>query len=128
MVAAIVVALAAAWGVGEVAGYPKSLNLSLQQAPLFYLVYFVSMLIGNVVACVCSDEALVTLSIGVEVLNALLLLPVLGFLYLLARKAIPEEHKLQGREAAVYGITFAVIVVICWGSTIYSIATGKSMG
>ena len=39
---------------------------------------------------------LVALSIGVEVMNALMLPMVLGFLVALAVKALPPEHRLRG--------------------------------
>ncbi len=39
---------------------------------------------------------LVTLNIGVEVMNALMLPLVLGFLILLAIRMLPKEHRLRG--------------------------------
>ena len=44
---------------------------------------------------VVSGVNLVSLSVGVQVMNALLLPIVLGFLYLLARR-LPEPHRLKG--------------------------------
>ncbi len=94
MVAAIVVSLACAWGFGEVTGYNHSLECCPRQAPWFYGVFTAAVLGGAIVVAVVPD--LVTLNIGVEVMNALLLPLVLGFLILLATRALPVEHRLRG--------------------------------
>ena len=94
MVAAIVVALAAAWGFGEVTGYKHSLELHPQEAPWFYIVFSVGVIGGAVVVGLVPN--LVALSVGVEVANALMLPLVLGFLVALALKALPPAHRLQG--------------------------------
>jgi len=94
MVAAIVVSLASAWGFGEVAGYKHSLEHHPLEAPWFYGV-FTAAVVGGAVA-VALVPNLVTLNIGVEVMNALMLPLVLGFLVLLAIRSLPEEHRLRG--------------------------------
>jgi len=94
MVAAIVVALAAAWGLGEVTGYRRSLESHPREAPWFYLVFTLGVVGGALVVALVPD--LVALSIGVEVMNALLLPVVLGFLVALAVRALPAEHRLRG--------------------------------
>ncbi|HEX7341734.1 MAG TPA: divalent metal cation transporter, partial [Rhodanobacteraceae bacterium] len=78
LVAAIVVALAAAWGLGEVTGYKHSLERHPREAPWFYLVFTVGIVAGALVVGLVPN--LVELSVGVEVMNALLLPIVLGFL------------------------------------------------
>lgn len=94
MVAAIVVSLAAAWGFGEVTGYRHSLENHPMEAPWFYAIYTIGVLAGALAVIVIPN--LVTLSLGVEVMNALLLPLVLGFLVALAVKALPPEHRLRG--------------------------------
>ncbi|MGO8868551.1 MAG: NRAMP family divalent metal transporter [Alphaproteobacteria bacterium] len=94
MVAAIVVSLASAWGFGEVAGYKHSLEHHPLEAPWFYGV-FTAAVVGGAIA-VALVPNLVTLNIGVEVMNALMLPLVLGFLVLLAIRALPEDHRLRG--------------------------------
>jgi NRAMP (natural resistance-associated macrophage protein)-like metal ion transporter len=107
MVAAIVVALAAAWGFGEVAGYRHSLAHRPAQAPWFYAVFSIGVIGGALVVALVPD--LVALSIAVEVMNALLLPLVLGFLVALAVKVLPAEHRLRGADlwlvAAVVALT-----------------------
>jgi hypothetical protein len=51
---------------------------------------------------------LVKLSVAIEVLNALLLPIVLGFLFAVARWSLPPEHRLQGVYAWVVGVTMSV--------------------
>ena len=94
MVAAIVVALAAAWGLGEVTGYRRSLESHPREAPWFYLVFTLG--VGGGALVVALVPNLVALSIGVEVMNALLLPLVLGFLVALAVRALPAGHRLRG--------------------------------
>merc|ERR1712166_1497087 len=50
IIAAIVLACTSAWGIGEVAGYPRSLNLGITEAPAFYIVFTLSLLVGNAAA------------------------------------------------------------------------------
>ncbi len=94
LVAAIVVSLAAAWGFGEVTGYKHSLEHHPLEAPWFYLVYTLGVVGGAAVVYFVPN--LVALSLGVEVMNALMLPLVLGFLVALAVKALPAEHRLRG--------------------------------
>lgn len=106
LIAAIVVSLTAAWGLGEVMGYRRSLQDHPKEAPLFYSVYTLTLIIGGIV--VASDINLIHLSVAVEVMNALLLPIVLGFLFILACKALPEEYRLKGWYAILVGSILAV--------------------
>ena len=99
MVAAIVVSLASAWGFGEVTGYRHSLEHHPLEAPWFYGIYAAAVIGGAVVVDLVPD--LVALNVGVEVMNALMLPLVLGFLVALAFKALPPEHRLRGPYAWV---------------------------
>jgi len=94
MVAAIVVSLASAWGFGEVAGYKHSLEHHPLEAPWFYAVYSAAVL--GAAAGVALVPDLVRLNVGVQVMNALMLPLVLGFLIVLAITALPAEHRLRG--------------------------------
>jgi Mn2+/Fe2+ NRAMP family transporter len=98
LVAAIVVCLTAAWAFGEVLGFRHSLSETPAQAPWFYGAFSVVLAGGG--SLVASGTNLVRLSIGMGVLNALLLPFVLVYLYRLARTAPPEELRLRGAYAA----------------------------
>ena len=57
-----------------------------------------------------SGVNLVSLSVGVQVMNALLLPIVLGFLFLLARRS-PAPYRLKGGYAGLVGAIIAATVV-----------------
>jgi len=58
---------------------------------------------------------LVALSVGVEVMNALLLPLVLGFLVTLSVRALPPEHRLRG----VYFWVVLTVVILTTGLGVY---------
>ena len=108
MVAAIVASLAFAWGMGEVTGYRRSLELHPLEARWFYGVYALCVVSGALIVAVWPD--LVSLNVAVQVMNAFMLPLVLGFLIALAVKALPRAHRLQG----VYlWIVVAVATITC---------------
>lgn len=94
LVASIVASLALAWGLGEVAGYRRSLEDHPLKAKWFYGVYAACLVCGAVLVGVVPN--LVILNIAVEVMNALLLPLVLGFLVALGFKALPPHLRLRG--------------------------------
>lgn len=107
MVATIVVTLTAAWGVGEVTGFRRSLEDHPREAPWFYGIYTMILILAAIL--VSSNMInLVDLSVGIEVMNALLLPIVLGFLFLLARRALPEQYRLKGWYGTLTGIILLI--------------------
>jgi NRAMP (natural resistance-associated macrophage protein)-like metal ion transporter len=122
LVATVVVCLTAAWGVGEVAGFKRSLEHRPSEAPWFYGIFSVCLIAGGVL--VASGVNLVNLSVAVEVMNALLLPIVLGFLFMLAIKALPDPYRLKGAYAWVVG----TIVVVTAGFGVYAGLTGALNG
>ncbi|MDG3014161.1 divalent metal cation transporter [Corynebacteriales bacterium D3-21] len=118
LIAAIVASLTAAWGLGEVTGYKRSLEHSPREAPWFYAVFFVVILAGAMI--VLSGVNLIQLNLWVQVMNALLLPTVLTFLYLLARKALSGRFRLAG---AYRWIVLAIIAATA-GLGVYSAVMG----
>ncbi len=104
LVAAIVSSLAFAWGLGEVAGYRRSLECHPFEARWFYAVYAVCVIGGAALVGMAPD--LVSLNVDVQVMNALLLPVVLTFLVRLAMVALPQAHRLRGWY-------LRVVVVVC---------------
>ena len=109
IVATIVVSLTAARTLGELVGYKHDLDTAAHEAPLFYAVYALTLIVGAFI--VLSGINLVTLSIGVQVMNAMLLPIVLTFLYLLARR-LPAPYRLNGRSATITAVLMMVTVVL----------------
>jgi NRAMP (natural resistance-associated macrophage protein)-like metal ion transporter len=118
LVATIVVSLAVAWGFGEVAGFKHSLGLRPTEAPWFYAVYSAGVVGGAALVAVAPN--LVSLSVRVEVMNALLLPLVLGFLVALAVTALPAERRLRG----AYLWTVVGVSVLTTGLGVYSALAG----
>ena len=117
LVAAIVVTLTAARTLAEVIGAKHSLEDGVFEAPWFYGVYALVLVIAAVV--VVSGVDLVSLSVAVQVMNALLLPIVLGFLFLLARR-LPRPYRLEGTYAWFSGAIITVTVVFA----VYSAVSG----
>jgi NRAMP (natural resistance-associated macrophage protein)-like metal ion transporter len=106
LVAAIVVSLTAAWGLGEITGFKHSLEHKPKDAPWFYVVYCATLILGFIL--IESGINLVDLSVAINVMNALLLPIVLAFLYLLALKALPDKYRLKGVYAWSVGIVLFI--------------------
>jgi Mn2+/Fe2+ NRAMP family transporter len=116
LVAALVVSLAGSWGIGEVLGWRHSLNerVSRKNAK-FYLTYALAHIVGAGIVLTSID--LVSLAVDVEVMNALLLPIVLGFLLALERKALPPEHRMRG----AYRVICTTLCVIVIGFGLYMV-------
>ncbi len=117
LVATIVVTLTAARTMGELLGVKHSLDHAPTEAPWFYGIYTAALVAGG--GFVASGVNLVSLSVGVQVMNALLLPLVLGFLYLLARR-LPQPYRLQGWYAAVV----AAVIWLAAGFGVYAGLSG----
>ena len=114
LVAAIVSSLALAWGVGEVAGYRRSLEYRPFEAKWFYGVY--AACVVGAAALVWFVPDLVWLNIAAQVLNAFLLPLVIGFLVALAVKVLAEPVRLRGSYLWVMiGISTIVIAMGLFG-------------
>ena len=109
LVAAIVSSVAAAWGLAEVFGWKHTLDERPgRQTARFYLTYALAHIAGAVL--VLASVNLVSLSIDVMIMNAMLLPIVLGFLLLLEARALPEEWRMRGlRKYSTWGLCALVM-------------------
>jgi Mn2+/Fe2+ NRAMP family transporter len=109
LVAAIVSSMAAAWGLAEVFGWEHTLNeRPSRQTAKFYLTYALAHIAGA--ALVLASVNLVSLSIDVMIMNAMLLPVVLGFLLLLEARALPQEWRMRGlRKYSTWGLCALVM-------------------
>ena len=99
-------------------GFKHSLEHHPREAPWFYGIFTTLLVLGG--ALVASNVNLVSLGVAMEVMNAVLLPIVLGFLYLLARHALPGALRLQGLYAAfVLGV-----ITITAGFGLYAAING----
>jgi Mn2+/Fe2+ NRAMP family transporter len=107
LVAAIVVSLALAWGMGEITGYRHSLEHHPLRARWFYGIYTSCVIGGAVLVAIWPD--LVALNIAVQVVNVLIMPVILGLLIALAARALPPSCRLRG--------VYLWVVVIVWTVT-----------
>ena len=110
-VAAIVVSLAGSWGIMEALQLPHSLSDRPREARWFYGVYTFAHVGGAIV--VLSGFSLVRLTVDVEVMNAILLPIVLGFLLLLEARVLPDEFRMKGLHR--YGVWMMAGAVMVFG-------------
>jgi Mn2+/Fe2+ NRAMP family transporter len=100
LVAALVASLAGAWGIAEVFGWAHTLNERPDRnTAKFYVTYGLAHVLGAVIV-LCSLN-LVHLVIDVEVMNAILLPVVLGFLLVLEARALPNEQRMHGARRLI---------------------------
>ncbi len=107
-IAALVVSLAAAWGLGEVSGLPHSLNTPVHQAKGFYLIYTLIHVGGALL--IFSGINLIRIDVDTEIMNALLLPVVLGLLLILESRALPPPWRMRGlHKFAAWALSAAII-------------------
>ena len=107
-VAGIVVSVAGAWGVTEAIGCNHSLNAKFSDAKIFYILYALVSVGGALL--VMENVNLVQLNIDVEVMNAMLLPIVVGFLLILEAKALPNRWRMTGlRKWSTWGVSALVM-------------------
>ncbi len=121
LVASLVASLAGAWGIAEVFGWAHTLNeRPTRQTAKFYVTYALAHVLGA--SIVLMSVHLVSLVIDVEVMNALLLPVVLGFLLVLEAKALPDAYRMRGVYRVV--ATGLCLVVIAFGLYIVPATVG----
>ncbi|GAA6117758.1 NRAMP family divalent metal transporter [Apilactobacillus kunkeei] len=116
LVAAIVVVLAGTWGMTEVLDWKHSLNERINRSNLgFYSMYSLVLIVSALL--VLFNEDLVSIAITVEVINALMVPIVLGFLLILETKALPDRYKMKG----IYKKIVIILSLIVMAFGIYMI-------
>ena len=110
--AASILPLSTAYSVCEYAGVEAAIDDPYSEARTFYLTYGIVTLISAAIV-LAPNAPLVTILVGTQVLNAVLLIPLL-----LAMVGLARDRDLMGRFATgragtfVYGLT-TVVVVVC---------------
>ncbi|MGA3058446.1 MAG: NRAMP family divalent metal transporter [Candidatus Limnocylindrales bacterium] len=119
LLALVVVSLSAAWGIGELMGWPHSLNLKPSQARRFYGVYLVEVMPAAAVVLVSSD--LVRLCVGSMVFNVVVLALPLAFLVRLTsdRELLGDLANSRPRTALLWGVTVALLTCGIFGMIEY---------
>jgi Mn2+/Fe2+ NRAMP family transporter len=119
LLALVVVSLSAAWGICELMGWPRSLNLKFSQARRFYGVYFVEVVPAAAVALLSAD--LVRLCIEVMVFNVIILALPLAFLVRLTsdRGLLGDLANSRPRAALLWTVTGGLLAAGTFGMIQY---------
>jgi len=112
LLAASILPLSTAYAVTDLTGQPAALDDSIQEAPLFYGTFaFVTVLAMSLV--LIPGAPMVPILVLTQVLNAILLLPLLAFMYGIARDPkLMGSHAASRTMAATY-IVAIVLIAIC---------------
>jgi Mn2+/Fe2+ NRAMP family transporter len=112
LLAASILPLSTAYAVTDLTGQPAALDDSIKEAPLFYGTFgFVTLLAMSLV--LIPGAPLVPILVLTQVLNAILLLPLLAFMYGIARdRKLMGEHLASKKMAATY-IVAIVLIAVC---------------
>jgi Mn2+/Fe2+ NRAMP family transporter len=106
LLAASILPLSTAYSVSDIAGRPAALDDSLRDAPLFYAGFGTVTVIGAGLVLI-PGISLVPILVGTQVINAVLLLPLLAYM-----SGIARDRKLMGDYAAGRVVSSTYLVVI----------------
>jgi len=120
LLGALCISLATSWALGEFFGWAHSLNISVREAPWFYVAYVLMLMSAGVVSLIASVEVQNVITIFVQVVAVTLLPAALTFLILLLNdKPLMGDHvNTRWQNIANWGITIFVIVI----STAYGLS------
>ena len=111
LLAASILPLSTAYSVSEFVGREAALDDRPREAPLFYGTYGVIVTVGAALILI-PGAPLVSILVLTQILNAILLLPLLAFMYGIARNpALMGEHVATRSAAAGYLVAIAFIAV-----------------
>ena len=112
LVAAIVASLAMTWGLGEMAGFRRSLERRALRAPWFSCLY--ALCVTGSAALVWALPDLIRLNLDMQVINAFMLPIALGILVALALKTLPDGQRLRGGYLGLWLAVAAATCVFAW--------------
>lgn len=115
LLAAAVLPLSTAYSLCEFTGHEAALDQGFKGAPLFYSTYVVVAAVACMVVLL-PGLPLVPVLVLTQVLNAVLLLPLLLFMYGLSRdRSLMGEHSAGRASAGLYLVTIAFIALCVGG-------------
>jgi NRAMP (natural resistance-associated macrophage protein)-like metal ion transporter len=122
LLAASILPLSTAYSISETLGYESALDDPVREAPLFYGSYALIVAIGAGIVLI-PGAPLIDLLYLTQALNAILLLPLMVFLCLIARDRRTMGSLTNGRLANATQLAVVVLVALCVG-TLAALAAG----
>jgi Mn2+/Fe2+ NRAMP family transporter len=111
LLAASILPLSTAYSVADLTGQPAGLDDKIKEAPLFYGTFGLVTVVGMVIVLI-PGAPLVPILVLSQVANAILLLPLLIFMYGIARdKKLMGEFKSGRTMSGVYIFAIAIIAI-----------------
>jgi NRAMP (natural resistance-associated macrophage protein)-like metal ion transporter len=120
LLAASILPLSTAYSVSDLTGRPAAINDGYAEAPLFYGTFAAITLISAILVLI-PGAPLITILLWTQVLNAVLLLPLLCYMFGIARdKRLMGEYSATRTMQSVYiviiGLVFVCIASMLWFS------------
>jgi len=115
LLAASILPLSTAYSITETLGYESALDDPVREAPLFYGSYALIVTLGASIVLI-PGAPLIPLLYLTQALNAVLLLPLLVFLWLIARDRRIMGSLANGRLANWAQLAVLVLVALCVGA------------
>jgi NRAMP (natural resistance-associated macrophage protein)-like metal ion transporter len=112
LLAASILPLSTAYSVGELMGTESSVDDRYEDARLFYLSFIAVVVVGAGVVLV-PGIPLISLLVATQVLNAVLLLPLLGFLYVVSGDADLMGDQVSSPRARAGYLTAIGLIGLC---------------
>ncbi len=110
LLAASILPLSTAYSVCDVAGRPAALDDSIREAPLFYGTFGAVTVIGAGLVLI-PGVPLVPILVGTQVINAILLLPLLFYMSGIAQsRTLMGEYAVGRLTASAYWIVIALVI------------------
>lgn len=106
LLAASILPLSTAYSVSDLTGRPAALNDKFKDAPLFYLTFGFITLVSALLILI-PGAPLIKILILTQILNAVLLLPLLIYMF-----GISRDKKLMGEYIATKTMSFTYLVII----------------
>ena len=122
LLAASILPLSTAYAVTDLTGRPAALDDKVNEAPLFYST-FAAITISAAVLVLLPGAPLIKILVLTQILNAVLLLPLLLYMFGIARdQRLMGEYKASKKMLVVYGtiitLIFICVVTLLWFSTV----------
>ena len=106
LLAASILPLSTAYSVSDLTGRPAALDDSPKEAPLFYLTFGLITVISAVLILI-PGAPLITILVATQILNAVLLLPLLIYMY-----GISKDERLMGEFVATRTMKSIYLIII----------------